>query len=74
MKIKSSESERVMTILRHIVYWSLLYDCQFKAVLLPSTDNNIADYLYRVQLEKFKEVAPNAEDTKTEKTKDSTKS
>jgi hypothetical protein len=42
----------------------------FKAVHLPSTDTKIADYLSRGQLEKFKEVAPNTEETKTEITED----
>ena len=66
LNVKSSKSERVMTILRHIVYWSLLHNCQFKVVHLPSTDNNLS----RGQLEKFKEVAPNTEETKTEITED----
>ena len=70
LNVKSSKSERVMTILRHIVYWSLLHNCPFKAVHLPSTDTKIADYLSRGQLEKFKEVAPNTEETKTEITED----
>lgn len=41
-----------MTILRHIVYWTLLHNSQCKAVQLPSTDNKIADYLSRGQLVK----------------------
>ena len=70
LNVKSSKSERVMTILRHIVYWSLLHNCQFRTVHLPSTDNKIADYLSRGQLEKFKEETQNVEETKTEITED----
>ena len=66
LNIKSSKSERVMSILRKIVYWSLIHNCQFKAMHISSSDNLIADSLSRGQLEKFKKVAPNTEDTPAE--------
>ena len=55
-----------MSILRRIVYWTLIHNCQIKAVHVPSENNVIADSLSRGQLEKFREVAPMAEETKTE--------
>ena len=66
LNVKSSKSERVMSILRHIVYWSLIHNCQFKAKHISSYDNIIADSLSRGQLDKFKKVAPTAEETPTE--------
>ena len=58
---KTSKSERVMSIVRTIVLWTLKYNFQFKAIHLSSVTNIIADSLSRGQLEKFKKAAPAAE-------------
>ena len=59
---KSSKSERVMSILRLIVYCSLIGNFQFKAVHILSKDNAIADALSRANFQKFRRLAPLAND------------
>lgn len=59
---KSSKNLRVMSLLRNIVYWTLMSNFQFKATHIFSIDNKIADALSRGQFQKFREVAKGAEE------------
>lgn len=60
---RTSKSKRVMSIIRPFVLRSMNYNIQFKAKHIVGAKNNIADALSRFQLEKFKRLAPLAEDT-----------
>ena len=57
---KSAKSERVMTLLRFVVYWTLKSNIQLKAKHIFSFFNKIADYISRVQVEQFRKLAPSA--------------
>jgi hypothetical protein len=58
---KSCKSERVMCILRLIVYCSLIGNFQFKAKHIYSKNNMIADSLSRANFQKFRQLAPIAD-------------
>jgi len=58
---KSCKSERVMSILRLIVYCSLIGNFQFKAVHIFSRNNPIADALSRAKFQKFRSLSPEAD-------------
>ena len=58
---KTSESERVMSLVRPIVLWTFTFNFQFKAMHISSVCNTIADALSRGQMQKFRELVPNAE-------------
>ena len=57
----SSKSPRVMTLVRHIVYWSLLGNFHAKAVFIPGFRNLYADLISRGNFQKFKELVPSAD-------------
>ena len=58
---KSSKSERVMSLLRYIVYWTLTFNFQLKCKHIPSFKNKIADSISRGQVEYFRQLAPAAQ-------------
>jgi hypothetical protein len=58
---KSAKSERVMTLLRFVVYWTLKLNIQLKAKHIFSSFNKIADYISRGQVEQFRKLAPSAD-------------
>ena len=62
---KSTKSERVMSILRLIVYCSLIGNFQFKAVHIFSKYNSVADALSRANFQKFRCLAPLADHSPT---------
>ena len=62
---KTSKSDRVMSLLRPIVYWTLVSNIFLKSKHLPSVDNSIADSLSRGQVGRFRQLAPMAEDSPT---------
>ena len=57
---KSSQSSRVMTLVRYIVLLSLQYHFHIRAVHIPGKENNIADALSRRKMNKFFSLAPQA--------------
>jgi len=59
---KSSKSERVMSLLRPLVYLTLVFNIQFRAKHLFSFENKIADSISRGQVARFRELAPTAEE------------
>jgi len=54
---KSSKSDRVMSLLRYIVYCSLSLNVQLKTRHISSITNTIADALSRGQVDRFKKAA-----------------
>lgn len=58
---KSSKFDRVMSLLRPVVYWTLLLNFQFKTKYIFSVDNCIADAIFRGQVERFRRLAPSAD-------------
>lgn len=58
---RSSKSERVMSLLRPIVYSSLQLNFHFKAKFLFSVENGIADAISRQQVKRLRELAPSAD-------------
>ena len=62
---KTSKSERVMSLPRRIVYWTLVSNILLKSKHLPSVDNSIADSLSRGQVKRFRQLAPMAEEFPT---------
>jgi hypothetical protein len=58
---KSAKSERVITLLRFVVYWTLKSNIQLKAKHMFSSFNTIADYISRGQVEQFRKLAPSAD-------------
>lgn len=58
---RSSKSERVMSLLRPIVYFTLTLNFQFKAKHIFSVNNGIADAISRQQVKRFRQLAPSAD-------------
>ena len=58
---KTSKSARALSILRRIVYWTLIGNCHIKAVYIESSKNFLADALSRRQFQKFRQLAPQAD-------------
>ena len=54
-------SKRVMTLVRHIVFWFLLRNFHIKAQFLPGFTNVFADLISRGNFQKFKTLAPLAD-------------
>jgi hypothetical protein len=59
---QSSKEKDVMLLLRHLVLLCLKNNIYFKAVHIPGTHNNLADSLSRLQVHRFKELAPWADE------------
>ena len=55
---KSSKSDRVMALLRHIVYWTLSLNFDLKCRHIPSFRNKIADSISGGQVDYFRQLAP----------------
>ena len=62
---KSSKSDRVMTLVRLIVHWSMECSFHIKAVHLPGVNNEICDSISRMQWETFRRLAPEADSQPT---------
>ena len=58
---KTSKSIRIMNLVRHIVYWSLLGNFHIKAQFIPGYTNIIADCISRKKFQKFKSLALTAD-------------
>jgi hypothetical protein len=58
---RTSKSERVLKLLRFIVYQTLINNCNIKSSHIGSKNNLIADALSRGNFQKFRELAPNAD-------------
>ncbi len=50
-----------MSLVKHIVLWTLTFNFQFKAMHISSVCNTIADALSRGQMLRIRELVPNAE-------------
>ena len=61
----STKSDRVLKVLRFIVYRSLIGNFHLKAKYINTAFNSIADTLSRAQFQKFKELAPHADSSPT---------
>ena len=58
---KTSRSVRVMSLVRHIVYWSLLSNVHIKGQYVPDCNNVLADCISRRKFQKFKDLALSAD-------------
>jgi hypothetical protein len=58
---KSSKSERVMSLVRQIVMWSMQFSFHIKAVHVPGVNNKLVDSISRMQWETFRQLAPDAD-------------
>lgn len=65
LNAKSSKSERVMSLVRQIVMWSMQFSFNIKAVHVPGVENKIADSISRLQWETFRRLAPDADTSPT---------
>ena len=61
----STKSDRVLKVLRFIVYRSLIGNFHLKAKYINIAFISIADALSRAQFQKFKELAPRADSSPT---------
>jgi hypothetical protein len=61
----STKSDRVLKVLRFIVYLSLIGNFHLKAKYSNTAFNSIADALSRAQFQKFKELALHADSSPT---------
>ena len=61
LNTKSSKSSRVMSLVRPLVLHCLKHNIQIRCVHVPSYSNAIADAISRLQLNKFRKLAPNAD-------------
>ena len=57
---KTAKAERVMILVRAIVKWSLLHNFHINALHVSSSNNGIADSISRKQWQRFKRLAPAA--------------
>ncbi|MBV2113348.1 MAG: hypothetical protein KUF82_20545 [Candidatus Thiodiazotropha sp. (ex Ctena orbiculata)] len=57
---KSAKSERVMSLVRQIVLWSLQYDFIINSSHVKGCENQLSDAISRMQWAKFKALAPEA--------------
>jgi len=62
---KSSKSDRVMSLVRLIVQWSMECSFHVKAVHVPGVNNKICDSISRMQWETFRRLAPAADSQPT---------
>ena len=58
---KSSKSERVMSLVRPIVMWSMQFSFNIMAVHVPGVNNKLVDSISRMQWETFRQLAPDAD-------------
>ena len=56
-----SKSLRVMSLVRYIVYWSLLGNFHIKGNYIPGYSNVYADLISRGKFQKFKSLAKSAD-------------
>lgn len=62
---KSAKSDRVMSLVRQIVLWSLTFDFHITGLFVPGSQNTLCDLISRMQFNKFKSLAPEAEQEPT---------
>lgn len=56
-----SKSSDIMKLMRRLTLMAAKFNFCFKAVFLPGRENSIADSLSRFQMERFRQLAPNAD-------------
>ena len=61
LNTKTSKSLRVMSLVRHIVYWSLLGNFHIKGKFVPGFTNILADSISRGNFQKFKSLPLSAD-------------
>jgi hypothetical protein len=61
INMKTSRSDKVMNLVRHMVLMNLRNNTTVRAVYIPSKLNNIADCLSRSRWGKFRKLAPEAD-------------
>ena len=61
LESKTSKSARIMVLCIFIGYWLFVWHPHFKAVHISYVHNAIADSLSRGQFQRFRELAPTAE-------------
>nr|XP_054749833.1 uncharacterized protein LOC129255509 [Lytechinus pictus] len=62
---QTSKCPRIMGLVREFVLSCLRYNVRFRAKYVPGTKNNIADSLSRFQNDRFRHLAPDAEQQPT---------
>lgn len=62
---KSAKNDRVMHLLRFIVYWSMIGHFQIKSFYVSSKNNFIADAISRGQFQRFRRLAPASDQSAT---------
>jgi len=58
---QTSKHQLVMILVRDLVLTSLKYNILFRARHIPSVHNSGADYISRFQVERFKQISPEAD-------------
>lgn len=58
---RTAKSKRAMTLIRHLVLFTMQWNIQFKAQHINGLKNEIADSISRFQLHRLRELAPEAE-------------
>lgn len=58
---RTSKSKSVMKLVRPLVFLTMRYNIQFKAMHIEGLHNSIADSLSRFQMERFRSLAPMAD-------------
>ena len=62
---QTSKHKSVMVLLRDLVLSCLSYNILFRAQHVPGLQNSQADYIFRFQVESFRELAPGADEFPT---------
>ena len=60
LNAKSGKSERVMSLVRQIVLWSLQFNFIIKSSHVRDSENQLSDAISRMQWDKFRALAPEA--------------
>lgn len=57
---RTSKSKRIMSLVRPLVLFTMMYNIQFKAKHIDGAKNQIADAISRFQMNRFRELVPDA--------------
>ena len=64
LKSGTSKNIQIMTLVRLLFYYCAQYNCVCSAEYISTHDNTLADSLSRLQLSKFRTLAPGANTTR----------